>query len=362
MLSLSEFDYVLPPELIAQTPPVTRGASRLLHLDAASALHDRVFADLVAMLRPHDLLVFNDTRVIKARLTGHKATGGKVEVLVERIPEATRALAHVRASKAPGPGMTLRLADAFDVTVTGRQGELFELDFPEPVLDLLDAHGAVPLPPYITHAANAEDEARYQTVYAREPGAVAAPTAGLHFDDAMMARLAAADVDRAFVTLHVGAGTFQPVRADVLADHVMHAEWSCVPPETVAAIARARAAGGRVIAVGTTSMRALESSAHPAGAFDDARGPTPPTPGPRPAPEALLTAPRDTQLFIAPGYRFLVADALITNFHLPQSTLLMLVSALAGVDPIRRAYAHAIAQHYRFFSYGDAMFIESPAS
>lgn len=347
-LTVSDFDYELPPELIAQTPAAQRTGSRLLHLDGASQLHDRQFADLEGLLRPGDLLVFNDTRVIKARLAGHKITGGKVEVLVERITDTDRALAHVRASKSPGAGMVLRLADAFDATVLGREGELFDIRFPGPVLDLLDAHGATPLPPYITHAADAGDDDRYQTVYAREPGAVAAPTAGLHFDQPTLDRLAALGVERAFVTLHVGAGTFQPVRVDNLADHVMHAEWFTVPQATVDAIAAARARGGRVIAVGTTSVRALESAAAQ-------------TEG-RTAPGLPLAAAQgDTSLFITPGYQYRVIDALVTNFHLPQSTLLMLVSALAGVEPIRRAYAHAVAQRYRFFSYGDAMFIESLA-
>lgn len=346
-LNVSDFDYDLPPELIAQAPAAQRDGSRLLHLDSLSTLHDRQFPDLINLLRPNDLLVFNDTRVIKARLTGQKATGGKVEVLIERITESHRALAHVRASKSPGPGMTLRLADTFDATVVGRAGELFDLRFPEPVLDLLDAHGATPLPPYITHTADATDEDRYQTVYAREPGAVAAPTAGLHFDQAMLDRVAELGVSRAFVTLHVGAGTFQPVRVDNIADHVMHAEWYTVGQPVIDAIATTHERGGRVIAVGTTSVRALESAAaqNPAG------------------PQAPLTPIQgDTRLFITPGYRYNVVDALITNFHLPQSTLLMLVSALAGVEPIHRAYAHAVAQRYRFFSYGDAMFIESPSA
>ena len=244
--------------------------------------------------------------------------------------------------------MVLRLADAFDATVLGREGELFDIRFPGPVLDLLDAHGATPLPPYITHEADSGDDERYQTVYAREPGAVAAPTAGLHFDQPTLDRLAAMGVERAFVTLHVGAGTFQPVRVDNLADHIMHAEWFTVPQATVDAIAAARSRGGRVIAVGTTSVRALESAAAQ-------------TEG-RTAPGLPLAAAQgDTRLFITPGYRYRVVDALVTNFHLPQSTLLMLVSALAGVEPIRRAYAHAVAERYRFFSYGDAMFIESPA-
>lgn len=347
--TLADFDYRLPDELIAQHPAAERRGSRLLHLDGKSQLHDLQFPDLAALVREHDLLVFNDTRVIKARLLGQKATGGKVEVLVERIPEPTRALAHVRASKSPGPGMTLRLADAFEVQVLGRQGELFDLSFPAPVLDLLDAHGATPLPPYITHSAQADDDSRYQTVYARQPGAVAAPTAGLHFDQAMLDQLASQGVRRAFVTLHVGAGTFQPVRVDKLADHIMHAEWYTVPQATVDAIAQTRANGGRVIAVGTTSVRALESAAAASTAAIN--------PG-----QPLTAAQGDTRLFITPGYQYRVVDALLTNFHLPQSTLLMLVSALAGIEPIRRAYAHAVADKYRFFSYGDAMFIEPPTA
>lgn len=340
-LDLSQFDYELPPELIAQTPTGRRDASRLLHLDAGGGLHDLHFTDLPALLRAGDLLVFNDTRVIKARLRGHKASGGKVEVLVERVTGPRQALAHVRASKSPGAGTRLILADgALEVEVAGRSGDLFELHFPARVLDLLEQHGMVPLPPYITHAAQAEDEARYQTVYARAPGAVAAPTAGLHFDDAMLDRLDAQGIGRAFVTLHVGAGTFQPVRVSRVRDHVMHAERYVVPGETLRRVRETRQAGGRVIAVGTTSVRALEAAAAQEG--DD-------------------EAPRegDTRLFITPGYAFAWVDALITNFHLPQSTLLMLVSALAGMAPIQRAYAHAVEARYRFFSYGDAMFIES---
>lgn len=341
-LELSQFNYELPQELIAQFPAAQRVESRLLHLDASSALHDRQFIDLPSLLRPNDLLVFNDTRVIKARLLGQKASGGKVEVLVERITGTNRALAHVKASKSPKPGGTLVLANAFAVTVIGREGELFELEFPESVLDLLDQHGATPLPPYIEHAAENEDDERYQTVYAREPGAVAAPTAGLHFDEAMLATLAAQGINQAFVTLHVGAGTFQPVRTQNLADHIMHAERYRVPAETVAKIKATRAAGGRVVAIGTTSVRALESAA-------------------RDATDANQDGPfeGDTRLFITPGYVFSWVDALLTNFHLPQSTLLMLVSALAGMEPIQRAYAHAVQSRYRFFSYGDAMFIES---
>lgn len=357
-LDISQFDYELPPALIAQAPAAERTASRLLHLDAQGALHDLQFASLPTLLRPNDLLIFNDTRVIKARLLGRKASGGKVEVLVERITGARRALAHVKASKSPKPGATLLLADdAVTAQVLGREGELFELDFPDDVLTLLDRHGATPLPPYITHAADAGDDARYQTVYAREPGAVAAPTAGLHFDDAMLAHLDAMGVQRAWVTLHVGAGTFQPVRGSI-AEHVMHAERFRVPADTLRKAHAARQAGGRVIAVGTTSVRAMESAAASGAALaqpawrDDA--------APTPANDDAITG--DTRLFITPGYQYAWIDALITNFHLPQSTLLMLVSALAGMDPIRRAYAHAVAERYRFFSYGDAMFIESPAS
>lgn len=341
-LQLSQFDYCLPPELIAQTPAATRDGSRLLHLDAGSALHDRRFADLPALLRPNDLLVLNNTQVIKARLRGHKESGGKVEILVERITGPSTALAHVKASKSPKAGARLMLEDdAFAVEVTGRQDELFELEFPGRVLDLLERHGATPLPPYITHEAQAQDDERYQTVYARNPGAVAAPTAGLHFDQPMLDTLAAQGVQHCFVTLHVGAGTFQPVRVEDLSQHQMHAERYVVPQSVVQQIETARSRGGRVIAVGTTSVRALESAA----AQHD-REPDP--------------LEGDTRLFITPGYRFRYVDALITNFHLPKSTLLMLVSALAGMEPIRRAYAHAVESRYRFFSYGDAMLIETP--
>ncbi len=338
-LELSQFDYELPPELIAQSPAARRTGSRLLHLDSHAGLHDRQFVDLPQLLRPNDLLVFNNTRVIKARLLGRKESGGKVEVLIERITGPNTALAHIKASKSPRPGSKLVLVETFTATVPGRQDELFELEFPERVLDLLDRYGATPLPPYIEHAAEQEDDERYQTVYAREPGAVAAPTAGLHFDQAMLERLTAMGIAQAFVTLHVGAGTFQPVRTQKLEDHIMHAERYSVPPETIALIHATRAAGGRVIAVGTTSVRALESAAQH-------------------APQAG-TIEGDTRLFITPGYRYAWVDALLTNFHLPQSTLLMLVSALAGMEPIRRAYAHAVQSRYRFFSYGDAMFIES---
>lgn len=341
--NVADFDYTLPPELIAQYPRAQRGESRLLHIDAQGKLHDRYFADLLTLLRPNDLLVFNDTRVIKARLQGHKASGGKVEVLVERILERCRALAHVRASKPPQPGSTLRLANAIDVVMQGRdETGLFDLSFPDDVLTLLDTYGAIPLPPYITHPATAEDEARYQTVYARTPGAVAAPTAGLHFAEPLLQQLATRGIAHAFITLHVGAGTFQPVRVDKIADHLMHAEWYTVPPATAQAITETQARQGRVIAVGTTSARALESAAAQHFPIEACQG--------------------DTRLFITPGYQFQVLDMLVTNFHLPRSTLLMMVSALAGIAPIRQAYTHAIAQRYCFFSYGDAMLIETPAN
>ncbi|HET7402666.1 MAG TPA: tRNA preQ1(34) S-adenosylmethionine ribosyltransferase-isomerase QueA, partial [Usitatibacter sp.] len=282
----------------------------------------------------------NDTRVIKARLHGRKDTGGEVEVLVERILDDRRALAQVRASKTPREGRFLILSGGVEAEVLGRDGEFFELRFAADVLDTLAAHGEVPLPPYITHAADQGDEGRYQTVYARVPGAVAAPTAGLHFDDALLAALEAKGVTRATLTLHVGAGTFQPVRTDDVSRHVMHSEWYRVPQETVDAIARAKAAGGRVVAVGTTALRALEAAA---------------------AGGELAAGTGETRLFIVPGYRFRVVERLVTNFHLPRSTLMMLVSAFGGGEAIRRAYAHAVAQRYRFFSYGDAMLIERRA-
>ncbi len=336
-LTLDDFDYDLPARLIAQAPLAQRSASRLLVLDQGR-LEDRMMTDLPALLRQGDLLVFNDTRVIHARLRGVKATGGQVEVLVERPIGAHEALAMVRASKSPQTGSRLHLADAFDVTVLGRVGEFYHLRFPEScnLLDLLERHGELPLPPYIERGADEHDESRYQTVYAREPGSVAAPTAGLHFDEALLAALAARGVGCAWLTLHVGAGTFQPVRVNDLGEHRMHRERYVIPQETVEAIAATRAAGGRVIAVGTTSLRAIE------GAAQD---------GP------LIAGAGETELFILPGFRFQVADALVTNFHLPRSTLLMLVSAFAGIEPIRRAYAHAVEHAYRFFSYGDAMFI-----
>ncbi len=342
-LSITDFDYDLPEALIAQTPSATRSASRLLLVPPDGDLRDLDFGDLPSLLQPGDLLVFNDTKVIKARLYGNKDSGGRIEALIERIIEPTRALAHVRASKSPRPGTELVFDGNIRARVTGRHEDLFELQFDDPILPLLDRHGNLPLPPYIRHEADDADETRYQTVYARHPGAVAAPTAGLHFDEAMLQRLLALGVNTAWVTLHVGAGTFQPVRVDKISEHIMHAEWYTVAPETVEAIAATRQRGGRVIAVGTTSVRALESAAQQNGTLPGLR-----------CPKAHSA---DTRLFITPGYEFQVIDGLITNFHLPQSTLLMLVSALTGRERMRQAYEHAIAQRYRFFSYGDAMFI-----
>jgi S-adenosylmethionine:tRNA ribosyltransferase-isomerase len=339
-VKLSDFDYELPPALIAQFPAAARGASRLLHLDGASgALHDRGFSDLASLVEAGDVLVMNDTRVIKARLTGHKDSGGQVEVLVERVLDHARVLAQVRASKSPRAGMRLMLGGNTVAEVLGRDGEFYELRFIDcdDVFALLERAGSVPLPPYISHTPDDGDAARYQTVYAKTPGAVAAPTAGLHFDNAMLAALRERGVTLASLTLHVGAGTFQPVRVEDLGTHTMHAEWYSLPQATVDAIAATRAAGGNVIAVGTTTLRALESAAV-AG--------------------ELSAGHAETRLFILPGFQFRVVDRLITNFHLPRSTLLMLVSAFAGSDNIRCAYRHAVAARYRFFSYGDAMLIE----
>jgi S-adenosylmethionine:tRNA ribosyltransferase-isomerase len=335
-MRVADFDFDLPDELIAQFPPALRGASRLLHI-ARGALRDMQFADLPSLLHANDLLVLNDTRVIKARLFGTKQTGGRVELLVERVLDEFEALAFIRASHAPLPGSEIILDGTLHVDVLARQDDMTRLRFPMPVLDVLERLGHLPLPPYIERTPDAADEARYQTVYANEPGAVAAPTAGLHFDDAMLARLSAQGVGTARVTLHVGAGTFQPVRVDDTRDHAMHSERYTIPQATVDAIAATRAAGGRVVAVGTTSLRALEAAAQ-AGTLNAGSG--------------------ETRIFITPGYRFKVVDTLLTNFHLPRSTLLMLVSAFAGIAPIRAAYAHAIAARYRFFSYGDAMLLE----
>jgi len=336
-MRVADFDFDLPADLIAQFPPAVRGGSRLLHVEASGTLHDRWFSELPALLRPDDLLVMNDTRVIKARLFGQKDSGGKVELLVERVTGEFEALAFIRASHAPKPGSHIHLSDDTLLEVLARQDDLTQLRFPRPVLDVLDQFGRLPLPPYIEHTPTADDEARYQTVYANEPGAVAAPTAGRHFDDAMLDTLQQQGIRTARVTLHVGAGTFQPVRVDDVAEHKMHSERYTIPPATVDAIRETHARGGRVVAVGTTSLRALEAAAQ-SGKLHAGSG--------------------ETDIFITPGYRFKVVDTLITNFHLPKSTLLMLVSAFAGVDTIRVAYAHAIAERYRFFSYGDAMFLE----
>ena len=335
MYSLSDFDFELPQELIAQLPLPERSASRLLHVDG-ERLADRAFTDIVELLAPGDLLVFNDTRVLKARFFGVKETGGKVEVLVERVIDNLTVHAQVRASKSPPAGSRIRLADAFEVKVGERVGEFYTLRFPSDVFELIDAHGRLPLPPYIEHAADTFDEQRYQTVYAKQPGAVAAPTAGLHFDQPLLDRLRDKGVQFAYVTLHVGAGTFQPVRVENLAEHKMHSEWYTISQQTVDAVRAAKAAGRDVVAVGTTSMRALESASQTG---------------------ELRVGSADTALFITPGYVFKTVDRLITNFHLPKSTLLMLVAAFAGYPQIRAAYAHAIMQRYRFFSYGDAMLL-----
>jgi S-adenosylmethionine:tRNA ribosyltransferase-isomerase len=360
-LTLDDFDYALPPELIAQFPAPERAASRLLRLSGAS-LADRRFAELPQFLRPGDVLVFNDTRVIRARLYGVKASGGRIEALVERVTAPQEALVQLRASHAPRPGSRLMFEGSIEAVVLERRGDLYRLRFDAgaSVFELLEQHGHLPLPPYITHADSEADAARYQTVYARHPGAVAAPTAGLHFDEPMLALLRAMGVQLAWLTLHVGAGTFQPVRVTNLAEHRMHSERYDIPHATLQAIARARAAGGAVIAVGTTSLRALESAAlagtraaadgglH-AGADGVRRSRTE---------IDLVSGAAETDLFITPGYRFRVVDRLLTNFHLPRSTLLMLVAAFAGIETMRAAYSHAIAQRYRFFSYGDAMLID----
>lgn len=339
----SDFDFELPSALIAQFPAPERSGSRLLCLDGSSGeLRDALFRDLPQLLHADDLLVFNDTRVIRARLFGHKLSGGKVEVLVERVLDTHRVLAQVRASHAPKPGSRLLLSEVLEVEVLARQDDLFELRFvgETSVAELLEQYGRLPLPPYITHAPGAEDEKRYQTVYARHPGAVAAPTAGLHFDEQVMQQLEQQRVQTAFVTLHVGAGTFQPVRVEDLAEHKMHSEWYEIPHDTAEKIHAARRRGGRIIAVGTTALRALESAARQG---------------------EIAAGGGDTNIFITPGYRFHVVDCLLTNFHLPRTTLLMLVSAFGGVAHIRQAYQHAIEQRYRFFSYGDAMLIERQA-
>lgn len=335
----SDFDFELPPELIAQAPLAERSASRLLLLDVEKQTReDRLFRELPDFLRPGDLLVFNDTRVLPARLYGRKSTGGAVEILIERVTGAHEATVQLGVSKKPKEGGRIELADGSIAVVLGRNDTFFRLRFesPEPLEKLLLKLGEMPLPPYIERHADASDMERYQTVYAREPGAVAAPTAGLHFDEAMLAQLRGKGVDFGYVTLHVGAGTFQPMRADDVRDHVMHREWLNVGATLVEQIRRTRKAGGRVVAVGTTVVRALESATRD-GELHPFAG--------------------ETQIFIFPGYRITSVDALVTNFHLPQSTLLMLVSALAGRDFMLDSYRYAVAQRYRFFSYGDAMLI-----
>jgi S-adenosylmethionine:tRNA ribosyltransferase-isomerase len=336
----TDFDFYLPDALIAQFPAKERTASRLLRLDGKTGrLTDSHFIDLPNFIAPGDLLVFNNTKVIKARLAGSKTTGGQIEALIERVIDHHHALAHIKSSRSPKPGSKLLFADVFEAEVIERQDDLFllKIHHESDWLDLLDHYGSLPLPPYIEHDADAQDDERYQTVYAQKPGAVAAPTAGLHFDEAMLDRLQAHGVKIAYVTLHVGAGTFQPVRVDNIAEHKMHSERYSVPEETVALIKATQATGNKVTAIGTTSMRALESAAR-SGELSAGSG--------------------DTDIFITPGYEFKVVERILTNFHLPKSTLLMLVSAFAGLSHIQQAYQHAIAEQYRFFSYGDAMLIE----
>ena len=339
--TLDDFDFTLPPGLIAQHPPAVRSGSRLLD-GRGDAPVDRLFTDLPSCLAPGDLLVFNDTQVVKARLFGQKASGGRLELLIERVLPADAAsghdvAAHMKVSKKPQPGAVLAMDGGFSATLLGRwpnpDGPLYRFRLSADPYALMAQHGHVPLPPYITHLDSADDAQRYQTVFAKHPGAVAAPTAALHFDAAMLARLAACGVQQASVTLHVGAGTFQPVKAQQIADHVMHFERFDVPAETLQAVADCKARGGRVVAVGTTTVRALESRARFGPACDD------------------------TNIFITPGFEFAVVDSLLTNFHLPKSTLMMLVSAFAGYDRILGLYAHAIEQRYRFFSYGDCMLL-----
>ena len=359
-MQTKDFDFNLPEHLIAQHPTAQRNASRLLRLDGKTgALADEQFLGLPNFLAKGDLLIFNDTRVIKARLFGQKASGGAVEMLVERVLDAHHALALVRASRAPKAGSLLTLADKIQVEVLGRDNDLFHLKFlgDTALLDLLEQHGHLPLPPYITHSADQQDETRYQTVYAKHAGAVAAPTAGLHFDEAMLNKLKAQGVQIAYITLHVGAGTFQPVKVENIAEHKMHSELYVIPPKTTALIEATRKAGGKVTAIGTTALRALESAAQRGAENLKASAARKKSDGL----EANIHAPSgagETTIFITPGYQFKVVDRLLTNFHLPKSTLLMLVSAFAGFDNIKNAYQHAVQQEYRFFSYGDAMLLE----
>jgi S-adenosylmethionine:tRNA ribosyltransferase-isomerase len=334
----SDFKYLLPEALIAQKPLAERDGSRLLCMDRnTSVTIDRQFSDFIDLINERDVLVFNDTKVIPARLFGNKQSGGKVEILIERILDDYHAIAHVKASKSPKPGTLIILDKGFQCLVQGRVDDLFLLEFDDfKVLELLEQIGHIPLPPYITRADDESDLTRYQTVFAKESGAVAAPTAGLHFDLAMMNKIKAKGAQIVFVTLHVGSGTFQPVRVEDLSDHIMHKEFFAVNQATVDAVKLARARGGRVVAIGTTSVRALESASKSG---------------------VLVAGFGDTDLFITPGYQFNSVDAILTNFHLPESTLLMLVSAFAGYQSIMGAYNHAIDHSYRFFSYGDAMFL-----
>jgi S-adenosylmethionine:tRNA ribosyltransferase-isomerase len=335
-MQLSDFNYDLPPELIAQHPLANRSDSRLLEV-AADGLRDRAFIDISEIAKPGDLFIFNDTKVIPARLYGQKDTGGQVELLIERITGENRAWVQIRASKPPKVGSQIHIqnksGERMVVDVIQRQDRFYEIALNQNVLDMLDRFGELPLPHYITHQAGQDDAERYQTVLASNPGAVAAPTAGLHFDDLILGRLANNGVKRATITLHVGAGTFTPVHSEDLSQHQMHYEWYSIPEKTIEAIQETKRSGGRVIAVGTTSLRTLESYAL----------------------NQQLSG--DTNLFITPGFQFQIVDALVTNFHLPKSTLLMLVSAFSGMEAIRAAYQHAIAERYRFFSYGDAMFL-----
>lgn len=340
-----DFGFTLPEHLIAKYPTSERTASRLLHLDGKTgAMAHHMFTDMLDLVEEGDLLIFNNTRVIPARMLGRKESGGQVEVLVERIVGDHDVLAHVRASKAPKPGTKLILENVVDATVTGRQDALFEINFGsnKTVLELLEAHGHMPLPPYIDRPDESSDKERYQTVYNEKPGAVAAPTAGLHFDEALLEKVKAKGVNIEFVTLHVGAGTFQPVRVDNITEHKMHSEYAEVPQSVANAVIAAKTAGKRVIAVGTTSMRSLESAAVAAEGSD----------------KVIMPFYADTDIFIYPGFNFKVVDAMFTNFHLPESTLMMLISAFAGRDNVMNAYQEAIEKEYRFFSYGDSMFIE----
>ena len=334
----SDFNYQLPDALIAQKPLAQRDSSRLLCMDKSTGvIQDNSFTDFINLIHDNDLLVFNNTKVIPARLYGKKQSGGKIEILIERVQDPHHAIAHIKASKAPKPGTVIELNDGYICQVLGRIDDLFQLEFADiPLMSLLDKIGHIPLPPYITRADDESDLTRYQTVFAKELGAVAAPTAGLHFDLAMMDLIKAKQIQTTFVTLHVGSGTFQPVRVENLAEHLMHKEYFAVTQSTVDAVKATRAKGGRVIAIGTTAVRALESASKSG---------------------ELIAGFGDTDLFITPGYQFKSVDAMLTNFHVPESTLLMLVSAFAGYQPIMKAYHHAIDQSYRFFSYGDAMFL-----